>query len=184
MRRGRILNIRLSSKEEQSDSSEELETGSEGKQGTESDPEVSSVSNWEAGEGRSGVTVLAWGWSADWIQAGSRADGGGLGVSRQTEQGDTRDLHTVTLVTEAFWVPWRPRPGLTTAVSVDQGNEFVNGFVLVWELFEYTHPHTTLCIRGDSRDPALGSYFISLLARVTQLNVLEVCVFQMNELSV
>lgn len=105
-------------------------------------------------------------------------------LSRHTEQGDSQYVHTATPLTQAFWVPLRPEPGLTTAVSVDQGNEFVNGFVLVWELFAYTHPHTRPCIRGERRDPALGSYFISLLAQVTQLNVLEVCVFQMNELSV
>lgn len=46
------------SKEEQSYFSEELVAGSEGKQGTESDPEVSSMSHWEVGERRSGVTVL------------------------------------------------------------------------------------------------------------------------------
>lgn len=60
-------------------------------------------------------------------------------------------------------------PDLTTAIGMGQGNKFANGFVLIWELFEYKYPHAKLCICGDRKGPALSIYYTSLLSKVTQI---------------
>lgn len=46
-------------------------------------------------------------------------------------------FHVVIVVIKVFRVSLKIEPDLTTAIEMDQGNKFANGFVLIWELFEY-----------------------------------------------